>query len=286
MKRHFTLLLLVLLLTLPVGGQEMRTLRVLAVGNSFSEDAVEQYLYELGHEAGVNLIIGNGYRGGQSLASQWLDATRGTGTFQYRKIVDGIKSNRPATSLRYMVADEPWDVITFQQVSQESGLPATYEPYLSLLIGYVKALALNDSVRLGFQQTWAYAHDSDHGGFRNYDCNQAYMYSCIVTAVEQAVRSHDELTFYIPSGTAIQNARTSAVIASYPTRDLTRDGYHLDYTLGRYIAACTWLEALTGINPVGLRYRPEGLSAEQARAAQLAAHAAIGTPTAITSIRN
>lgn len=43
------------------------TLRVLAIGNSFSQDAVEQYLYELGREVGVEMIIGNGYRGGQGL---------------------------------------------------------------------------------------------------------------------------------------------------------------------------------------------------------------------------
>jgi len=274
-----------LLVMLTCYSQTMPTLRVLAVGNSFSEDAVEQYLYELAHEAGVNLIIGNGYRGGQSLASHWKDA-KGTGSFQYRKIIDGNKTNRPATALRYMVTDEPWDIITFQQVSQESGLPDTYEPYLSMLIGYVKALARVDTVRMGFHQTWAYAKDSDHGGFANYNRNQDYMYASITSTVEQTLRNHDELTFCIPSGTAIQNARTSKILASYePARDFTRDGYHLDYKLGRYIAACTWLEAITGISPVGLSYRPEGITAEQAAAAQEAAHKALLVPTYVTPIK-
>ena len=40
-------------------------LRILAIGNSFSQDAVEQYLWELADEAGVRMIIGNAYRGGQ-----------------------------------------------------------------------------------------------------------------------------------------------------------------------------------------------------------------------------
>ena len=66
-------------------------------------------------------------------------------------------------------------------------------------------------------------------------------------------------------------------------QDFTRDGYHLDYVLGRYIAACTWLEALTGISPVGLSYRPDGLTAGQAALAQKAAHAAILVPTMVTS---
>ena len=285
MRKKHLLLLTFVLFVFSVYGQERSTLRLLAVGNSFSEDAVEQYLYELANEAGVNLIIGNGYRGGQSLSSHWKDATTGTGTFQYRKIVDGKKTNRRETSLRYMVEDELWDIITFQQVSQESGLPETYEPYLSQLIGYVKALARVDSVRFGFHQTWAYAKDSDHGGFANYARNQFYMYACITKAVEKAMQSHSALSICIPSGTAIQNARTSAILTSFPTRDFARDGYHLDYTLGRYIAACTWLEAITGISPVGLTFRPEGVTEEQATKAQEAAHLANCVPMYVTPLK-
>ena len=69
MKR---LILLLILSTIFVGEiLSQTTLRVLAIGNSFSEDAVEQHLYELGREAGYNLILGNAYRGGQGLESHW-----------------------------------------------------------------------------------------------------------------------------------------------------------------------------------------------------------------------
>ena len=51
-----------LVLSLPGQGKDIR---ILAIGNSFSEDAIEQYLYELALEGGDNLIIGNAYRGGQ-----------------------------------------------------------------------------------------------------------------------------------------------------------------------------------------------------------------------------
>ena len=40
------------------------TIRLLTIGNSFSQDAVEQYLYELAKEAGIHMIIGNAYKGG------------------------------------------------------------------------------------------------------------------------------------------------------------------------------------------------------------------------------
>ena len=284
-------LLVAWFMAMGVEAQTQPTLRVLAIGNSFSEDAVEQYLWELGREAGVNFVIGNAYRGGWSLAAHWKDASTRAADTEYRKVVDGKRINIGKRTLRDIITDEPWDVITFQQLSQQAGRQGSYEPSLSLMIGYVRALALVDSVRLGFHQTWAYAQDSDHRGFALYDRNQYLMYANIVAAVEEAVHEHKEdLSFYIPSGTAIQNARTSSLVGSgvgegQPVnRELTRDGYHLNYTLGRYIAACTWLEALTGVNPEGLNYRPKGVTQEQAAIAQRAAHAAVLVPMAVTPI--
>ena len=44
-----------------------RTLRVLAVGNSFSRDAVEQHLHELAMADGDTMIVGNLFIPGCSL---------------------------------------------------------------------------------------------------------------------------------------------------------------------------------------------------------------------------
>ena len=284
-------LLLLLCATSVAALAQQRTLRVLAIGNSFSEDAVEQYLWELGQGADVNLVIGNAYRGGWSLAAHWKDASTRAADTEYRKVVDGRCTNLGKRTIKDIVTDEPWDVITLQQVSQEAGREESYEPSLSMMIGYVKALATSDSVRLAFHQTWAYAQDSSHGGFANYDRNQFRMYASIVAAVEEAMQNHrGDLQFYIPVGTAIQNARTTELAdpvigESQPVnRELTRDGFHLNYTIGRYIAACTWLEALTGISPVGLKARPKGVTPEQAVLAQKAAHAAMLVPVAVTPI--
>ncbi len=286
---RFLLAIVLLLSSVSSIAQSQRTLRVLAIGNSFSEDAVEQYLWELGKEAGVNFVIGNAYRGGWSLAAHWKDASTRAADTDYRKVVNGRRTNLGKRTIKDIVTDEPWDVITLQQVSQEAGREESYEPSLSLMIGYVKALATNDSVRLGLHQTWAYAQDSSHGGFAYYDRNQFLMYASIVAAVEEAMQNHrGDLQFYIPVGTAIQNARTTELAdpvigdAQPVNRELTRDGFHLNYTIGRYIAACTWLEALTGISSVGLKSRPKGVTSVQAELAQQAAHAAIEVPVAVT----
>ena len=44
------------------------TIKVLAIGNSFSQDAVEQYLHELGEAEGITMIIGNMFIGGTARA--------------------------------------------------------------------------------------------------------------------------------------------------------------------------------------------------------------------------
>ena len=287
--RKIVSLFIVGLFALVAAAQQRPVLRVLAIGNSFSEDAVEHYLWELGQEAGIDFVIGNAYRGGWSLAAHWKDASTRAANTDYRKVVNGRRTNMGKRTIKDIITDEPWDVITLQQVSQEAGREESYEPSLSLMIGYVKALATNDSVRLGFHQTWAYAQDSSHGGFANYDRNQFLMYASIVAAVEEAMQNHrGDLQFYIPVGTAIQNARTTELAdpvigdAQPVNRELTRDGFHLNYTIGRYIAACTWFEALTGISPVGFKMRPKGVTPEQAALAQKAAHDAIVVPVAVT----
>lgn len=247
--------------------------RVLAIGNSFSQDAVEQYLWELANEAGVKMIIGNAYRGGQGFQSHWIDVTEANNTFEYRKVVDGKRSNRPRSSLESIITDEPWQFITFQQVSQESGLTATFEPYLTYLIGYTQGLQTNPNAVYGYHQTWAYSHDSTHGGFANYGNRQEVMYDSICQAVQYALQTHPEFSFIVPSGTAIQNARTT-----YLGDNMNRDGYHLDLKMGRYTAACVWFETITGISPVGFSYHPDGIDYLTAHTCQVAAHEAVGHP--------
>lgn len=227
--RKLLFFLFMLVLSLPGQGKDIR---ILAIGNSFSEDAIEQYLYELALEGGDNLIIGNAYRGGQGLESHWNVVVNNDAAFEYRKVVDGKKTNNTNRTLEACVKDEPWDYITFQQVSQDSGRPETYEPYLGNLLDYVKGIVTNNNVKFGLHQTWAYAKNSTHGGFANYGNNQQTMYQAIVDAVNQAKKNHSEISFIVPSGTAIQNGRTSFIGDNF-----NRDGYHLDYGMGRYTAA-------------------------------------------------
>ena len=248
---------------LPLNG---RVIRVLAIGNSFSEDAVEQYLYELAHAQGDSLVIGNAFIGGCSIDRHYENLKTGKADYEYRKVVRGIRANKRKVDLRSIIRDEQWDVISLQQASPLSGMPTSYIN-LGQLKRLVQSYTSNLHVEFVWHMTWAYADSSDHKGFANYGNDQRRMYTAIANTVQQVMPAVG-ISRVIPCGTAIQLAR-------YRMGDiLNRDGYHLNLTIGRYTAACTWCEFLTGRIVDGNPYWPEAISEEEAQICQQEAHEA------------
>lgn len=255
------------------------TIRILAIGNSFSEDAVEDHLYPLAKEEGIILIIGDMYKGRCSIERHVRNLREDIAEYKYRKIdASGTKTETLDYTLKQALADEEWDYVSFQQSSPNSGFPETYA-LLPELVEYVKERVPDDAV-LMFHQTWAFSKDSPHKEYYRYDNDQMKMYNAIVATVDQVIPEVKDIQFVIPCGTAIQNARTSVL-----GDDLTRDGHHLSRPHGRYVASCTWLQAVLGKNPVGNKYCPEGMSLKECRAAQKAARKAVRKPFKITTIR-
>lgn len=280
MKQYKIVVICMCILLLLAGGvyAQQKTVRILAIGNSFSQDAVEQYLHELAEAEGISTIIGNMFIGGCSLERHVKNARDNVPAYAYRKIgTDGKKREKGKMSLEAVLADEAWDYVSLQQASPFSGMYETYEASLPELIEYVKA-RLPKKTKLMLHQTWAYASTSKHSGFKNYNCNQLTMYQAIADAVKKAAKAN-KIKIVIPSGTAIQNARTSFI-----GDHLNRDGYHLDVKIGRYTAACTWFERIFKHNVVGNPYAPEGLDEVRKAVAQKAAHAAVKHPYKVTEL--
>ena len=280
MKQYKIVVICMCILLLLAGGvyAQQKTVRILAIGNSFSQDAVEQYLHELAEAEGISTIIGNMFIGVCSLERHVKNARDNAPAYAYRKIgTDGKKREKGKMSLETVLADEDWDYVSLQQASPFSGMYETYEASLPELIEYVKA-RLPKKTKLMLHQTWAYASTSRHSGFKNYNCNQLTMYQAIADAVKKAAKAN-KIKIVIPSGTAIQNARTSFI-----GDHLNRDGYHLDVKIGRYTAACTWFERIFKHNVVGNPYTPEGLDEARKAVAQKAAHAAVKHPYKVTDL--
>ena len=276
MKKILFVLSCVLIFGVSSFAAQRDTIKVLAIGNSFSEDAVEEHLSSLAQAEGLTVVIGNMYIGGCSLERHVNNLRGNLKKYRYRKFdPKGNKTEIKNYTLDQVLAEEGWDYISVQQASPLSGKPESYNPWLPELVEFIKAR--QPQAELMFHATWAYAPHSTHKAFPNYENDQLKMYNAIIAAVYQEVPKVG-IRLIIPSGTAIQNART--VLGD----DLTRDGYHLSRPLGRYIAACTWLEAVLGVNPVGNTYCPEGLTSEQIKFAQKAAHKAVKKPRKITRL--
>lgn len=272
-RRLFGITVLLLASLAGLAGQP-DTLRILAIGNSFSVDAVEQNLHEIAADAGAVYIIGNLYIGGCSLERHATNAESGAAAYSYRKIVaDGEREVWEDTALPQALADEKWDVVSFQQASPLSGIPASYEPWLGRLLEYVKARVPSAS-RFLFHQTWAYAADFTNDNFVNYGCDQGVMYEAIMDASRAAAERYG--MEIIPCGTAIQNYR-----ATWYRDNVNRDGYHLNQA-GRYIAAATWYSVLSGTDVRGNAYLPLELTPGQVQAAQESAQAACRAPYEVT----
>jgi len=282
--RSLALFLIAAVLHLPLFAAQQvdnapSPLKVLAIGNSFSEDAIENYLFELADAAGKKIIIGNLYIGGASLALHEENSRTNKAAYSYRKIdLSGKKNVIDNFTLSDGIADENWDYISVQQVSQNSGQYEVIMEHLPQLLAYVRGRA--PQAKIIYHQTWAYQHDSTHEGFTNYDCSQEKMYDAIVKATQKISKLKDIYTV-IPSGSAVQNARTSSLGDT-----LTRDGYHLELTYGRFTAACTWYQKLFGLDVRKNPYKPNSISDLQAKIAKEAASRAVKNPFGISKIEN
>ena len=255
-----------------LAGKSDKTIKILAIGNSFSVDALDQHFYDLAHAEGIDVIVGNMYIGGCTLQKHLNNALNDKPAYTYRKRgLDGKMVVTKEVSLAQALADESWDYISFQQQSGRSGLYDTWVESLPKLIEYVKPKLPKDVVMM-IHQTWAYDQTSTHKNFINYNNDQKVMYNAIMAAVKK-ISDYTGIKMVIPSGTAVQNARSTIL------KDcITRDGFHLHKIYGRYVAACTWFETIFRKSVVGNPYKPEGMTDEQCLAAQKSAHLAVKQP--------
>jgi len=215
------------------------TIKVLAFGNSFSGDATV-YIDDIAKADGKDLRVANCAKGGCSLAQHYnymLNSSEAYGFVYYTK--DAAPQNFTSVTMQQALAASDWDYIVIQQVSQDSGMPETFEPYLVEILTYFEEQCPDAEIL--FHTTWAYAANSTHSGFANYDNDQSTMHEAIEDAYLEASARYGYVPL-IPTGEAIRIARATSM-----GDNLNRDGYHLN-DKGRMIAALVWYETFTGIS--------------------------------------
>ena len=253
-----------------------KTLKILTIGNSFSEDA-QAWLWPIAKKAGVeNVYLGSMYIGGCDLDTHYNNAMTNAKAYTYRLNRDDQWIDHDGYTLAEAISSQDWDFISFQQTSLKSGQESTFSKLLPL-INYTKAqLRDNAHPTLVWHMTWAY--QQGYFALNDYGGSQEVMYHAITETVKKIVLPIEDLKIVIPSGTAIQNARTSFVGDT-----LNRDELHLSYDLGRYIAGLTFFKALTGWDLGEDMYVPAGITEAQRTVAVEAVNNAIEKPFEVTN---
>lgn len=215
-------------------------MKILSIGNSFSEDA-QRWLHLLAKDNGIDIECANLYIGGCSLEMHWINEKENNAFYDYQ--VNGNPAEEKISISDALTRDN-WDIVTVQQVSNFSGMPETYEPFLADLLSVINS-ALPEA-EIYIHQTWGYEINTDHPGFVNYNCDQKEMHSRIKQTVQ--FFSDKYKLRILPSGDTVQSLRENTAEFDYPNGGLSlcRDGYHLTYDYGRFAAAATWLVTLTG----------------------------------------
>ena len=225
-------------------------MRILAIGNSFSEDAT-RYLQSVAESAGEDMLVRNLYIGGCSLERHYENIKTGESVYAYQSDAEKLTD----ISIGDAITEELWDYVTVQQVSGKSGIIDTYEPFMSELIDFIRTKA--PQAKIVFHRTWQYEKGSSHGSFPTYGCDRNRMFDCIVKATTEAASRHG--LEIIKTGDAINKA---VLLPEFDPENggisLYRDGYHLGHTYGRYLASLVWFNFFTGRSAKEVTFAPEG----------------------------
>lgn len=278
-----------------------KTVRLLTVGNSFSQNAT-QYLDDLATAAGNVLVHHQATIGGASLAQHWEKAKRHEDDPE-----DPLGLYSTNRSLKQELRAERWDFVTIQQASFISHDLSTYRPYARWLFDEIKRHAPQAEVLV--HQTWAYRSDDPRfaaGAPRPGKlAGQEAMYQGLTAsygaiAAELGVR-------IIPVGDAFHRADTDPMWGYRPDSKFDRkvarppalpeqthslhvgwrwvmrkddkdqllmDGHHANEA-GKYLGACVFYEVLFGEIVVGNPFVPPIIDASYARFLQETAHRAV-----------
>lgn len=207
-------------------------IKVLSIGNSFSQDA-QRYLHGIAKVDGINIRAANLYIGGCSLDMHFRNMLS-------KRDAYSLEINGEATgfyvSLDQALLSQGWDYITLQQASHFSNNYKTYQPYLNEIASYVRKMC--PKAKILIHETWAYEQDSDklkNMGYANAedmsrDVQQSYGRAATDIGADGI----------IASGSLFRDILSSGISRIH------RDTFHVSYGLGRYALGLLWYKTITG----------------------------------------
>jgi hypothetical protein len=299
--RLFSALILSVALVLPLHAAERAALKVLAIGNSFSRDAMSD-LPALAKAGGKDLILANAYIGGCSLerhVKHLKQAEAGDPEGKaYKAHLDPKTGEKRDLSLPDLLTAQPWNIVTIQQASPLSFKPETYQPFADELIAAIHKYA--PTAEIVVHETWAYREDHDffkkadgftpakmyaglNSAYKNFADGKGFRVIPVGDALNLA-RQTPRWTYVtdpnfdfknppagkLPDQHASLNVGWSQSKAKDGTPKLSLDAIHCN-NAGRYLGGAVWYQFLFNTSDIPAGFIPKGLTAEDT--ADLRTHA-------------
>lgn len=284
----------------PAKTDQVKTLKVLAIGNSFSGNA-SRYLNDIIKAAGdCKMIFGHAMIGGCPLDKHYNLAMKNEENPE-DPMGKPYKAGGKKLSLKEMLQSDKWDVVTIQQYSMYSFKPETYRPFSKDLYAYIKKYA--PQAEVVFHQTWPYREDDPlfKDGFTRekmyQDLTKAYYSTAKEIGIKRVIPVGDafKLASESPEGKFEKDPNFDYKNPEHPKlpdqahslnvgyswkKDnknpeakpkLGYDGHHANMA-GQFLGGCVWYEFLFGGDVTRNSFKPKEMSDEEAKFLRRIAH--------------
>lgn len=273
-----------------------QALRVLLIGNSFSQNA-SAYLRQIAKDGGHDITFGHAELPGCPLQRHWQLAELNNTEPDNPK----GKPYEGGKSLRMLLADGEWDVITMQQYSMLSGNIDTYKPYAQQLYNLIRQY--QPKARILIHQTWAYRADSKPFGevaSGKFAQSEKEMYEKSRAAYHQIAKEFN--ADIIPTGDAFwlissnpkiffkKDENFDPATAVYPALPHEQNSLQAGYSwsngklnfdshhandAGKYLGGLVWYAVLFNEPVTQIKFKPKNVTDEFAEQLKVAATAAV-----------
>ncbi len=207
-------------------------MKILSIGNSFSQDA-QRYLYQIAKLNQKDVLVVNLYIGGCPLRTHYLNMLDDEKVYNYE--INGMATGLQV-SIREALKSQEWDFVTLQQASHQSFDKESYMPYLKELNDYVTCYV--PKTKIYMHQTWAYPeqyHRLKEVGFSS----TSEMFSEVKSAYDAAAECI-KADGIIRSGEAMLRGYHIMQEKAY------RDAIHAGLGFGRYLLGIVWFHTFFG----------------------------------------
>jgi len=255
-RLNFTGLLIIIVFLLSTGitvagnndnkKDQPKTIKLLTIGNSFANNACK-YLKQITESVeGCNIVIGKANIGGCSLEKH-------AGLIKKCEQDPTLKPYS-GKSLKELLQQEKWDVVTIQQVSHFSFKAETFQPYADEICAFIKKYA--PQAKIYIHETWAYAPDCKR--LKGFKITSDQMYKRLKKNYKILSKRYNAPI--LPSGDAFYRS-----FKKNKNIDLWHSGgrYHAN-TNGCYLVGCVWFRKLFERSPKEITYIPAGMTEETA----------------------